>query len=74
MAMEFVEDFQAEYEQTYELYRSLVQEQSKVVDDLNRFAHNQQGWRELHEAELYRLADEIAAVSAELRLLEDQCP
>ena len=51
MAMEFVEDFQAEYEQTYELYRSLVQEQSKVVDDLNRFAHNQQGWRELHEAE-----------------------
>lgn len=72
--MEFIEDFQAEYEQTYRLYRSLLREQEKVANDLNRFAHDQHGWRELHEAEFYRLADEIAELSAELRLLEDKCP
>lgn len=74
MAVEFIEDVQREYELTYRLYSSLVREQEKVANDLIRFANDQHGWRELHEAEFDRLADEIAAVSAVLRLLEDQCP
>ena len=74
MSYEFIEDFQAEYERTYRLWLALLQKQEQVVSDLNQCEHDESGWRELHEAELHRLADEIAEVGAELRSLEVQCP